>query len=409
MITVRPIRRALVPNDSKAASRVSGPNYDEFQSDREVWDLIVDEPHNVLRITMPHCDSPDPNAFLKEGSAEALERAGENLAKLRESGPVREVENSMWVYSIEKDGKAQTGLGCMALTGEIRTEATPEGTIVRNEGIREPKAKGRADLIEATQTFIGCVNNTVEDVSGRFASALAEVTDARPCDYEVVDEAGSTHRVWLVTDRETTDGFQSVLAAEPYAYVADGNHRSAAAAMLGHQEFLNVIFPIEQMGIAPYNRLVKTDVSANDIKSRITERFDVDPIEGVGYEPDAVHDIGLLCDGQWFRLRPKTGTFDPTNAAEDIDADIVQRHLFAGVLGIEDPKDDRLNFVGGNKPVSYLEERVAGGEYELAVTLAPVTKDQFMDVCRQNRFMPPKSTWFDPKVRSGLVIALLAE
>ena len=116
---------------------------------------------------------------------------------------------------------------------------------------------------------------------------------------------------------------------------------------------------------------------------------------------------GCIIAGQWFRLVPKAGTFDPQDAAASIDSDIIQRNLFEGVLGISDPRDDRLNFVGGNKDSACLKSQVDAGDYDFALSLAPVTMEQFVAVCEQNQFMPPKSTWFDPKIRSGLVTALL--
>ncbi|RMH17715.1 MAG: DUF1015 family protein, partial [Gemmatimonadetes bacterium] len=119
------------------------------------------------------------------------------------------------------------------------------------------------------------------------------------------------------------------------------------------------------------------------------------------------HEIGLYDGTAWWRLRPREGTYDPANAVEAIDADIVQRHLFAAVFGIEDARDERLTFVGANRDARWLQERVDAGAARWAVTLPPVTMDEFIAVCRQNRLMPPKSTWFEPKIRSGLVMALL--
>ena len=125
------------------------------------------------------------------------------------------------------------------------------------------------------------------------------------------------------------------------------------------------------------------------------------------FRPDGIHEYGLYTFGTWHRLRPKPGSFDPNDAAGSIDAEIIQRNLFEAVLGISDPRDERLNFVGGNKDSAYLKSRVDAGEYDFALSLAPVTMEQFVAVCEQNAFMPPKSTWFDPKIRSGLVSALL--
>ncbi|MDX1568023.1 MAG: DUF1015 family protein, partial [Longimicrobiales bacterium] len=303
----------------------------------------------------------------------------------------------------------QLGLGGMAATREIRTAENPEGTIVRNEGIREEKAEGRARLIRATDAFIGTVNLTVEDEEERFVEVLEAYADTHAEDYRATDERGCTHRVWLVQDSAAQGGLVSALAAEPRAYVADGNHRSAAAAALGLDGFLAVFFPADSMGLAPYNRLVeKPRMAAPELVHALEENFEIDELEGVdAFQPSVTHEIGLYVDGRWFRLTPREGTYDPESAVDTVDSKIVQRLFFDDVLGIADPRDDRLTFVGGDRDAYYLKDRVDSGEFAYAVTLPPVTMDQFIRVCRQGQFMPPKSTWFQPKLRMGLVIALL--
>jgi uncharacterized protein (DUF1015 family) len=134
----------------------------------------------------------------------------------------------------------------------------------------------------------------------------------------------------------------------------------------------------------------------------------VEPIAGpAAYRPKVIHDIGLYLEGHWYRLMPRADSYDAGNAAESIDADIVQRHVFAAILGLDNPRDKKINYVGGNKDAAWLAAEVDAGRYRLALSMAPVTMEQFVAVCEQNRFMPPKSTWFDPKIRSGLVVALL--
>lgn len=411
MVTLRPVRRALVPVDAAAATRISAPNYDEFQGDDEIRAVLAGQPDAVLQVTMSHC-SPHATGELEEGGPEALALAGENMKRLRDSGLTRELEDIAFVYELDdprRGGVRQIGLGGMGLVREIRTDKTPDGTIIRNEGVRAEKAKGRADLIQATRSFIGVVNNAVDDADGALLAALAAAADARPCDYETTAEDGVTHRVWLLTEPKEIDRFAALLAAEPQAYVADGNHRSAAAAMLGYEAFLTVFFPVGTMGLAPYNRLVKLpDFDLDALLAKAAAAFDIEPIDAPeGYQPDTVHRIGLYADGRWFRLTPKPGSFDPDNAVQCIDADIVQRHVFSAALGIHDAADKRLTFVGGNRDVKWLTARVDAGKQSFAVTLAPVTPKQFVEVCRQNRIMPPKSTWFQPKIRSGLVMALL--
>jgi len=191
--------------------------------------------------------------------------------------------------------------------------------------------------------------------------------------------------------------------------VADGKHRSAAAAMLDREHFLCVCFPLEGMSLAPYNRLVR-DSGLDDevVLAGLRERFAIEEVPGA-HQRARTHQIGLYTGRAWYRLGPLPGSYDERNAVECIDADIVQRNFFDAVLGIAEPGDHRLNFVGGDRDLDFLQAGVDSGEYRYAVTLAPVTLGQFAAVCRQNRIMPPKSTWFQPKIRSGLVIALEEE
>ena len=414
MVTLRPVTRALVPVDCEAARRISSPNYDEFQSDKEIWDLIQAIPENVLRITMAHCDVDDLANALTEGGAEALAHSGEQMQDLVESSLTKEIPNLLWVYEItspKRPDEPQLGVGGYAATSEIRTEQTPQGSIIRNEGVRPEKAQGRANLIDATNSYIGTVNLAVKDDSGELTAVLSTTAGSRDCDYEVVDEAGNRHRIWLVTDSEPQQKLIDLLAAEPAAYVADGNHRSAAAAALGKDYFLTVFFPTGQLGLEPYNRLLPLNgVTAESFRKQVAENFEVTELTGAAiYRPDVVNKIGVYIAGKWYELTPKSNSFDPENAAESIDANIVQRHIIGKILGMSDSRDKRINYVGGNKTSEYLVERVNNGDFDLAISLAPVTMQQFVNVCDQNRFMPPKSTWFDPKVRSGLVIALLGE
>ncbi len=412
MVTLNPVPRALVPVDSEAAQALSSPNYDEFQDDREIYDLLRKQPDSVLRITMPHAWAESPDAMLPEGSPMALEAAAGRMAEVRASRLTREVQNILFLYEIassERQATRQIGLGGMSPASDILTDQTPHGVIVRNEGVRPGKARGRADLIEATDAIIGMVNNAVEDATGAFAEALETYSDGHAPHYSVTAEDGFTHRIWLLGESPERTGLLQALRSESFAYVADGNHRSAAAAMLGLEGFLAVVFPASRMGLAPYNRLVRDAPRLlSSWKVVLGGAFDVSAVPaGCDYQPRTSHEIGLYAGGTWLRLQPKPGSFDPSNASESIDADIVQRQIFGRICGITDPRDERLAFVGGNRDARYLRERVDAGEFGFAVTLPPVTMEQFINVCRQRRMMPPKSTWFSPKVRSGLVMALL--
>jgi uncharacterized protein (DUF1015 family) len=411
MITISPVKRALVPVDSLSAHRIMGPNYDEFQSDEEIWEFVQERPDCILRITMAHSDVMHKSEILKDGSPEALDKAAENFKRLANSPMTKIVENMLWVYEIRdrrRPEHRQIGLGGAAKTREIRTAKTPSGSVIRNEGIRDEKAQGRANLIARTNSYIGTVNNTVEDAQGKIITALEQYADARNYDFEATDEFGNRHRVWLVTEPAEIENFVRLFSAEPCAFVADGNHRSAAAALLGKEDYLAVFFTTGRMQLYPYNRLVKPEQSINDWPQALSKSFEVEPLGDLPqFQPAMTHEIGFYLKKNWHLLRPKKGTFDPENAAQAIDSDIVQNRIFNDILGISDPRDEQLTFVGGNKSSAWLKALVDQGLYEFAITLPPVTMQQFVEVCKQNRFMPPKSTWFEPKIRSGLVTALL--
>jgi len=412
MVTIRPIPRAVVPVDARAAEQISAPNYDEFQGDREVWDIIQARPDCVLSVTMSHCDDANFDEILEDGCDAALKRSAVNWQKLLDNPLTKEVSDTLFVYEVispKRKDVRQIGLGGYAATHEIRTDATPDGTIIRNEGIRQEKADGRARLIDCTQSYIGNVNCAVQDKSGALLKSLEEIADSRGADFAATDEAGNFHRVWLVSDDSGVQKLVGLLANEPAAYVADGNHRSAAAATLKKDSFLTVFFPTERLRLEPYNRLVDdTGISKEQLLEKLSAAFEVESLGDLpACRPDQVHEIALYLPGCWYRLTPKPGTFDPANAAESIDSDIIQRHFFEAALGITDARDKRINFVGGNKDSAWLKGRVDAGDYAMAISVAPVTMEQFVAVCEQNRFMPPKSTWFDPKIRSGMVMARL--
>lgn len=412
MITLDPIPRALVAADSEAADKLGAPNYDEFQSDREVWELLRERPWSVLRVTMPHCDVRTPEDIGEEGSKATLARAVANMARLMSDPMVKKARHILWVYEIIRPGhenKPQIGLGGLALTREIRTPENPQGSVIRNEGIREEKAKGRATLTQVTHTDMGTVNLAVDDPGGEFLGALGEYAKARDPHFETHDEMGCLHRVWLVEDPKDIERFRALVAREPHAYVADGNHRSAAAAILGNEHYLAVVFPASTMTIAPYNRLV--DVARDQraaLVQGIQRSFTVDRHPGPGaLQPARTHEIGLYDGSAWWVLHPRPGTFDPEDAAQDIDADIVQRRIIEQLLGVSDARDDRITYVGANRDAEWLQGQVDSGLHGCAITLPPVTMDQFIRVCLQNKLMPPKSTWFVPKIRSGLVMAMV--
>jgi uncharacterized protein (DUF1015 family) len=412
MLNISPLKKALIPKNKQAADDISGPNYDEFQSDEEIYELITEQPDVILKVTMAHCDVESPQEIMQEGSEEFLQKASENMQELVGSDKTAVKEDVLYVYEMEdaiRDDVRQIGLGCMAKTGEIRTKDNPEGTIIRNEGVREKKARKRADLVEKTSSYIGTVNCGIDDKTGKIAKKLEDYADSREADYAVVDQKDNVHKIWIIEEKDVIEEFVDLFAKEPRAYVADGNHRSAAALMLGLEDFLTVFFIAGRMRIDPYHRLIEDlGMEEEEFMSALKKDFEIEKVDDdEAYQPEKIHNMGLYLSGEWYHLKAKDSAYDASNAVQSIDADIVQRTIFDAILGIENAKDHNFTYVGGDRGVEYLQQKVDSGEFDFAISMAPVTMEQFIEVCEQNKFMPPKSTWFEPKIRSGLVIELL--
>jgi len=329
MVNLSPIPQALVPANSTAADLITAPNYDEFLKSSEIWPYIANNRHNVLGITLPgsHPEKPYP-----EGSPMALARAIVNMEELKESDSTVEKKNVLYIYEIcgkAADSIRQIGIGGYAKTAEIRTE--DEGVILRNEQVMMDKVKGRMNLIEATNATIGVVNCAVEDNSGELLKALEVYADSLDCNYQVTDENEDTHKIWLLRG-DIQQQFIDLLAKEPNAYVADGNHRSAAAAMLGDEHFLSVFFPAERMRIGPYNRLVKANPPAGgllELYDKLERSFMVYGMGNEAFQPQNTHEIGLFSAYGWTKLMPHRSVYKGRNPVEQIDSDIVQRELLS--------------------------------------------------------------------------------
>jgi uncharacterized protein (DUF1015 family) len=247
---------------------------------------------------------------------------------------------------------------------------------------------------------------------------IADVA-VKPPEYDFVTEDGIGHTFWVVSDPQQREALGREFAAIPKLYVADGHHRSAAASRTcalrrarnprhtGQEEynfFLAVIFPHDQMRIMDYNRVVM-DLHGQTLEAflkRLEDKFDV--TRAKSRQPGAGHEFGMFLGGSWYSLRARTGSFDATDPIGVLDVSILQRNLLAPILGIEDPRTDkRIDFVGGIRGLDELERRVAQGA-AVAFAMYPTTIEQLMAIADAGQIMPPKSTWFEPKLRSGLVL-----
>jgi uncharacterized protein (DUF1015 family) len=240
--------------------------------------------------------------------------------------------------------------------------------------------------------------------------------------YEFVSEDGIGHTVWAIDDKAVINGISEAFLTVDNLYIADGHHRNASAvkvglkrreqfpAFTGEEEFnyfLSVIFPDQQLLIMDYNRAVKdlNGYSPEEFLSNVLEKFDIEPYAQAGqYRPVTKHTFGMYLDGKWFKLTAKEGTYDPKNPVDRLDVSILQNNLLNPILGIQDPRTDkRIDFIGGIRGLAELEKRVDGG-MKVAFSMHPTTIDDLMAIADAGEVMPPKSTWFEPKLRSGLFI-----
>ncbi|MBN2544876.1 MAG: DUF1015 domain-containing protein [Spirochaetes bacterium] len=411
MATLTTVKEGYIPANNEAAEKIIGPNYDEFQNDLEIYNILKNNRCNILSISMPHCDVDKPENFMTDGSDEALEHGLENFIKLINSNMVKKINNFLWVYEIishRNPNQVQLGIGGMGKTSEIRTDKNPKGTIIRNEEVYQAKVEGRAKNIKKLKAFLGVVNNALEDKNGKILNELNKYKNSRNPDIDTIDEQKNVHKLWLVTDKNEIENFQNIIKEEEFSFVADGNHRSAAAASLGYENFLTVFFPMSRMGLLSYNRLLKSDdnISFEEFKKKLSKNFEVQELN-INPEkmPDKIHSIFIYTEKKWLKLTCKMNVIKPENVVQEIDSNIVQRKIFDEIFNIQNTSDKRINYVGGNKDIDYMVSKVENNEYKYAILLPPVDMKQFAEVSKQNLFMPPKSTWFDPKIRIGLIIA----
>ncbi len=403
----------LRPAPGRAAD-VAAPPYD-VMNQVEAREMVVGRPWSFLHISRPEVDLPegiDPYA------PEVYAKASENLAKMvREGVLVRDDKACYYVYRLTMGQHRQTGLVAAA-----SVEAYDNNRIKKHEFTRPAKEDDRVRQIDALNAQTGPVF-LVYPSAPAVDQLLARISQASP-DMDVTAADGVRHEIWVVDDSETVAQLTADFDAMPALYVADGHHRSAAGSRVGaarkaanpahtgeesYNYFLSVIFPHNQMRILDYNRVIK-DLNGLDkatFLARVSEAFEVQASEQP-VKPAQVAEFGMYLDKQWYRLR-----LDPTRIPADdpvarLDVSLLADNLIAPILGISDPRrDPRIDFVGGIRGLAGLEKRVDCGEMAVAFSLFPTGMEDLMAVADAGEVMPPKSTWFEPKLADGLVSHVL--
>ncbi len=412
MSIVKPFR-GLHPK-TEYAKEIASPPYDVLDT-QEARKLVEKNPNSFLRINKAELEFDDNvNSY----SEEVYQRGKDNLQRLSDLGLMtRDEKPCFYLYQITMGGKSQTGL--VALTS---VEEYDHGLIKKHEHTRPDKVDDRANHIEFLGAQVGPVFSTFRqetDIDVVFKK-LMEVTPL----FDFIADDGVGHKLWVIETEEDIMNIQNAFKKLPHLYIADGHHRSQAASEVckrafennpehtgneNYNYFLNVMFPDQELNILPYNRVVSdlNDLSWASIIEMASEKFDVSP-QNSEITPTDIHTFGIYCEGEWYLLKAKDGTFDPNDPTGSIDAAILGKNFIDPILGISDPKlDKKINFVGGIRGTQELEKLVDSGEYKIAFSLYPTSIKQLLDVADANDVMPPKSTWFEPKLRSGMVVNIL--
>ncbi len=409
MSDIRPFR-ALRPR-TELASRVAAPPYDVVNTE-EARRIADGNPYCFLHVSRPEIDLPADTDLYDDRVYAQGARALHRL--MAEGALTREVRPSLYVYQQRMGEHVQAGLVCASSCAEYET-----GAIKRHEHTRKDKEDDRTRHIAEQNANGEPVFFTYRQVTA-IDALVDEVRRSAPL-YDFVSDDGIGHTVWIVP-AALTDALTTAFAAVPALYVADGHHRTAASARVGLERragdshhtgnepyayFMAVLFPHDQLRIMDYNRVVKdlAGLGGDAFLRKLGDRFSVATTDSP--RPGAPHQFGMFLDGRWYRLEARPGTFPAADPVRSLDVAILQENLLAPVLGITDPRTDkRIDFVGGIRGLGELERRVQEG-WAVAFALRPTSLDQLMAVADGGLVMPPKSTWFEPKLRSGLLVRTL--
>ncbi|MDP8236594.1 MAG: DUF1015 family protein [Candidatus Erginobacter occultus] len=410
MVKIRDFQ-ALRPRED-LADEVASPPYDVLDS-REARQRARGKPYSFLHVVKPEIDLPEETDPY-DGSVYLKGR--ENLDRMAADGVlIDDEEPGLYFYRQVMGDHSQTGLVACASIEDYENDR-----IKKHEHTRADKEADRIRHVETLNANTGPVFLTYP--ADREMNRLAEEIASTPPLYDFTADDGIRHTVWKVTGADRTEKIKGIFARLDRLYVADGHHRSASGVRVGQKRreanpthtgaeeynfFLAVLFPHDQLKIMDYNRVVKdlAGLSPEEFLKRIGGGFGVEPSPGnQPFRPAARHEFGMYLAGKWYQLTARPGSFPKDDPVKSLDVSILQENLLAPILKIGDPrKDKRIDFVGGIRGLGELARRVDGGE-AVAFALYPTSIEQLMAIADAGLIMPPKSTWFEPKLRSGLLI-----
>lgn len=411
MATIKPFKGVRPPKD--LVEQVASRPYDVLNSEEARKEAEGNE-KSLYHIIRPEIDFP---VGTDEHAPEVYLKAAENFKKFQENGwLVQDSKECYYVYAQTMNGKTQYGLVVGAYVPDYLN-----GVIKKHELTRRDKEEDRMKHVRVNNANIEPVffaypdNAELDKIVSKYAATEPEYNFIAPLD-------GFGHTFWVIDQDEDIKRITEIFAEIPALYIADGHHRSAAAALVGAEKakqnpnhrgdeeynyFMAVSFPANQLTIIDYNRVVKdlNGLTPAEFLARIAENFVIEEKGEEIYKPNALHNFALYLEGKWYSLTAKPGTYDDSDPIDVLDVTISSNLILNDILGIKDLRSDkRIDFIGGIRGLGELKRRVDSGEMKMALALYPVTMKQLMDIADTGNIMPPKTTWFEPKLRSGLII-----
>lgn len=410
MAKIKPFK-GIRPPKSLVEQVVSRP-YDVLNSEEARQEACGNE-KSLYHIIKPEIDF-EPGT--DEHAPQVYDKAVENFKKFQEMGwLVEDGKENYYIYAQTMDGRTQYGFVVGAWVNDYT-----EGRIKKHELTRKDKEEDRMKHVRVNNANIEPVFFAFPD-NEALQQIIDTVTKTEP-EYDFVASDGFGHTLWVISDDAMIDRITKEFAGIPNLYIADGHHRSAAAALVGAEKaagnpnhkgdeeynyFMAVAFPASHLRIIDYNRVVKdlNGLTPAQFISRLEENFIVEEKGREVYTPAALHNFSLYLDGRWYSLTAKEGTYDDSDPIGVLDVTVSSNLILRDILGITDLRTDkRIDFVGGIRGLGELKRRVDSGEMKMALALYPVTMSQLINIADSGNIMPPKTTWFEPKLRSGLVI-----
>lgn len=396
------------------ASEIAAPPYDVLNSD-EARKMVEGHPLSFLHIGKPEVDLPiGTNLY----STEVYEMGKNNLQKLiKDNYLVSDGKARFYIYAQTMDGRTQYGL-----VGNCSIHDYLNNTILKHEKTRKDKEEDRCNHVRTTNAHSGPIFLTYPD-NAEINQIVSNISK-NPPETDITTADGIKHQVWVIQSDETNKKIEDIFATFKNLYVADGHHRSAAASIVGKERmdknpnhngteeynyFLSVIFPASHLNIMDYNRVLK-DLNGNNENQffeKISKIFDINE-QKQQFKPSKKGDLGLYMNKKWYKLSFKPEIANTKDPVESLDVALLQKHVLSEILGIDDPRTSkRIDFVGGIRGLNELERRVDNGEMVLAFAMYPTSIEELIAIADAGEIMPPKSTWFEPKLRDGLFVHFL--